>query len=93
MNVPTDALPPPLSGRLERAPLTSYEKAAVVSARAAMLANGAEARVSPGVGPSNSPFEVAKREYEEGAMPMFVERPLGIDKGVLCVKDANRNYG
>lgn len=87
---PDDELPAPLSGRVSLAKATIYELASGLSARAAMLANGAPAKVVPGVGPKHSPLAVAQRELREGVLPMFVERPAGLDKGTLHLGGVRR---
>ena len=86
MNVPSDNLPPPLSGRVGHARPTTYEIASIVSARSAMLANGAPAAVYPGVTPEHSPIDVARRELAQGVLPISIQRHVGTDKGLYTIQ-------
>jgi DNA-directed RNA polymerase subunit K/omega len=54
--------------------LTKYEIARVIGARALQLAYDAIPLVEPK--PNETPIDIAKREFEEGLLPIIIRRKL-----------------
>lgn len=91
MDPPADNRFPPFSGRPDHAPPTTYEISAIVSSRAAMLANSTASCVFPGVTAKRSPLEVALHEVRQGVSPMIINRLTGIDQGAYKVGTGGRS--
>ena len=51
--------------------LTRFEKTRIISARALQIAMGAPVLIETDL---SSSYEIAKREFEEGAIPLTVKR-------------------
>lgn len=64
---------------------TKYEKAKIIGSRALQLAQGAQIRIDLGDEEldalDHNPVEIAKREYEEGELPLKAERVLPHESG------------
>jgi DNA-directed RNA polymerase subunit K len=55
-------------------PITKYEKARIIGARATQLSHGAEPTTD--IGDLYDPIKIAIKEYEEGTIPINIIRTL-----------------